>query len=102
MDHLASTQRALYREVMLENYRAVASLACPFPTPALIFQLERGGTPWSLASQEGLNGESPRAIFLEGVLKSEKEHFVLKNIHKQAQDHIVLLSGPQFCGSQEF
>ncbi|MXQ88949.1 hypothetical protein E5288_WYG019976 [Bos mutus] len=39
---------------------------------------------------------------MEGVLKSEKEHFILKNIHEQAQDHMLLLSGPQFCGSQEF
>ncbi|XP_008568075.1 PREDICTED: KRAB domain-containing protein 1 [Galeopterus variegatus] len=42
---LASAQRIMYRDVMLENYEAVASLAFPFPKPALISQLERGEAP---------------------------------------------------------
>eukprot|EP00069_Balaena_mysticetus_P022333 bmy_03311T0 len=36
--------------------------AFPFPKPALIFQLERGEAPWSLAPQGALDGEGPRGI----------------------------------------
>ncbi|XP_031413427.1 zinc finger protein 621-like, partial [Meleagris gallopavo] len=69
-------QRALYRDVMLETYQCVASLApLPAPKPMLISLLEGGEEPWipDVRSPEAMPGDLSPGNGITDVLEDLQE-----------------------------
>uniref|UniRef100_A0A671FSF7 Zinc finger protein 658 n=1 Tax=Rhinolophus ferrumequinum TaxID=59479 RepID=A0A671FSF7_RHIFE len=56
--YLGPAQRAVYRDVMLENYSHLVSVGYCITKPQVIFKLEQGEQPWSLG-EEFLNQRYP-------------------------------------------
>uniref|UniRef100_A0A5F9DNB0 Zinc finger protein 689 n=1 Tax=Oryctolagus cuniculus TaxID=9986 RepID=A0A5F9DNB0_RABIT len=69
---LRPAQRALYRDVMRENYGHLGALGFPGPKPALISWMERESEAWSPAAQDPDEGQSPGGA-LRGQVPNKKE-----------------------------
>ncbi|XP_065417286.1 zinc finger protein 251-like isoform X5 [Chrysemys picta bellii] len=84
---LDPAQRALYRDVLQENYETVTSLGLPIPKPALIAQLEAGEELWVPDLQAFEKSNIPRGTCTGDETMSENEE---GNLQEEGPDQVEL------------
>ncbi|XP_060143198.1 zinc finger protein 7 isoform X2 [Globicephala melas] len=92
-------QRALYKEVMLENHSSVAGLAGFLVfKPELISRLEQGQEPWVLDLQGAEGREAARTSQADSTIGTESEQACEDIDRLKSESHVVMVKTP----SQDF